>query len=252
VLIPLKDLTRFWDVNSTGVIHVGAHQAEEAEDYLRLGFGNVVWVEAQPDLIEELRNKIAPPSRVIHALVWNKSGIKMNLKVASNGQSSSVFELGTHKESYPHIEVSGFVELTTSRLEDILPQDINYNFLNLDIQGAEFEAMEGLGSLLAKFDYIYTEVNRAQLYRGIKEIEAIDEFLQENDFRRVATVWTDADWGDALYIRVQQPTGFFSSLSLDLKTLLYRVILWYRNGKFTSLLRAIGRRIFRISQSKAP
>lgn len=251
MLIPLRDLIQFWDINSTGVVHVGAHQAEEAEDYLRLGFGNVVWIEAQPDLIEGLRRKISPPSRVIQALVWNKSGMKMNLRVASNGQSSSVFELGTHKESYPHIKVSGIAELTTSRLDDILPKDIKYNFLNLDIQGAEFEAIEGLGSLLAQFDYIYTEVNRAQLYKGIKEIKAIDEYLQGNSFRRVATVWTDADWGDALYIRVQKPMALFSSLSLDLKTLLYRVILWNRNGKLTSFLRAVGRRILRISQNKA-
>ena len=250
MLISFEDLTRFWRVKPIGVVHVGAHQAEEAEDYLRYGFGAVVWIEAQPGLIEELNLKISPPSQVIHALVWNESGVKMNLRLASNGQSSSIFQLGTHKERYPHIEVSGYAELTTSRLEDILPLDINFNFLNLDIQGAEFEAIEGMGSMLAKVDYIYTEVNRAQLYKGIKEIKAIDEFLEEQGFRRVATVWTNADWGDALYIRVPKHSGAFPKLTLGLKTRLYTLLTWSRNGRIPSLIRAGARRIWRISQSK--
>jgi FkbM family methyltransferase len=251
MLIPLKDLTEFWGVRSIGVVHVGAHEAEESEYYQRFGFGNVIWVEAQPDLIEKLKSKIVPPSRVIHALVWNESGVEMQLKLASNGQSTSLFELGTHKESYPNIEVSGFAELTTSRLEDILPLDIDYNFLNLDIQGAEFEAIEGLGSLLLKFDYIYTEVNRAQLYKGIKEITAIDDYLGLQSFQRVATVWTDADWGDALYIRVPEDVSAASRLKLGLKARIYKAILWSRNGRVPALSRSVARRLLKFSQSKA-
>lgn len=230
---------------------MGAHEAEEAHDYERLGFGSVVWIEAQPNLIRKLNLKVAPPSRVIHALVWNQSGVKMNLQVASNGQSSSIFDFGTHKKSYLNIEMNSFIELTTCRLDEILPLDMSFNFLNLDIQGAEFEAMEGLGSRLAKFDYVYTEVNRAQLYKGIKEVGDIDWFLANRGFRRVATVWTKADWGDAFYLRVSQPLTKVAELELRAKTIVFALILWGRKSTILTTVRGALRRFRKPSQSKA-
>ncbi len=49
----------------------------------------------------------------------------------------------------------------TQLLKDILPkyEDIHFNFLNLDIQGAELKALKSMGDYLNNVDYIYTEVN---------------------------------------------------------------------------------------------
>ena len=74
-----------------------------------------------------------------------------------------------------------------------------YNFLNLDIQGAELLALKGFGDLLVGIDYIYTEVNETDIYKDCALIGEIDQYL--SDFERVETAMTEFKWGDALYRR---------------------------------------------------
>ena len=88
-------------------------------------------------------------------------------------------------------------------LKDILPKyDINYNFLNFDIQGAELKALKGMEEYLNKVDYIYTEVNCDYVYKNCALITEIDEYLSQFRLYRVETEWCqDFKWGDAFYIR---------------------------------------------------
>jgi FkbM family methyltransferase len=240
MLISVKDLHEFWRVRPTGVVHVGAHEAEEQDDYEKFGFGPVVWVEAQPLLAQQLRTRIKPPSRVVQALIWDKSGENMPLKLTNNSQSSSVFELGTHEISYPDVKVVSEVMLKTVRLDEILPEDSSLNFLNLDIQGAEYQALKSLGNRLDDFDYIYLEVNGGQVYKGIKQIEDIDRLLGEEGFSRVATFWTQAFWGDALYIRKKLAHTLFGGRSgLVSMTLAYKLLLSWRKNTLIRRLQEI-------------
>ena len=98
MLIPITYLVSWWKISPRGVVHVGAHLAEEAEAYSSHNFGPVLWIEANPTLANSLRESIGPPHEVRQALVWSKSGISKLFKLASNGQSSSIFEFGTHEE----------------------------------------------------------------------------------------------------------------------------------------------------------
>ena len=84
--------------------------------------------------------------------------VKFN--VSNNGQSSSILELGLHKQFHPHVHYVSSFESKTKLLKDIICNyNIEYNFLNLDIQGAELKALKGMEEYLNKFDYIYIEVN---------------------------------------------------------------------------------------------
>jgi FkbM family methyltransferase len=238
MLISVKDLHEFWRVRPTGVVHVGAHAAEEQDDYEKFGFGPVVWVEAQPLLVEQLRTRIKPPSKVVQALIWDKSGEDMPLKITNNSQSSSVFELGTHEIDYPDVKVVSEVMLKTVRLDEIIPDDSSFNFLNLDIQGAEYQALKSLGNRLDEFDYIYLEVNGGQVYKGIKQVEDIDRFLGEEGFSRVATFWTEAFWGDAFYIRKKlADTLFRGRFGIVAMTLVYKLLLSWRKSTLIRRLR---------------
>jgi FkbM family methyltransferase len=201
MLIPISHLKGYWKLEIRGTLHVGAHLGEERGDYRDFGFEPVVWIEAQTELVNSLKSRVSEPSRVIQALVWNTDGEELSFKLTNNGQSSSVFDFGSHKHHYPDIKVEQSQTLLSSRLETILPSNLSLNFLNLDIQGAEYQALEGLGDMLSKFDYVYSEVNRAQLYTGIKQIKEIDSYLESFGFVRVATFWTNAGWGDALYLK---------------------------------------------------
>jgi len=226
MLIPISHLKGYWKIEPRGTLHVGAHLGEEQSDYSDFGFEPVVWIEAQAELVTSLKSRVSEPSRVIQALVWNTDGDELSFKLASNGQSSSVFDFGSHKNQYPDIKVEKSQILLSSRLETILPDNLNLNFLNLDIQGAEYEALEGLGELLSEFDYVYAEVNRAQLYSGIRLVKEIDNYLLGFGFVRAATCWTNAGWGDALYLKKDWAiTTFRSPMKFKIRVGIYWIWL---------------------------
>lgn len=201
MLITLDSLIKRYNLDIKGVLHVGAHLAEESDDYIAAGIDSVVWIEGNTELMDELNTSVPPHNIVIEALVGEKQG-QVTFHKANNSQSSSILELGTHKTAHPEVK---YVSSETRVLETL---DILYsrhglsglNFMNLDIQGAELSALKGLSpERLNEFDYIYSEVNRQELYVGCCLVGEIDEFLA--DFQRVETEWTNFGWGDAFYIR---------------------------------------------------
>ena len=127
----------------------------------------------------------------------------VNWNCSNNGQSSSIFNLGLHKIFHPDIHY------VTSEQREAIPlsnfignYDISYNFINLDIQGAELKALKGMESYLNDVDYIYTEVNCDYVYEGCALINEIDEYLLQFNLHRVETTWFgECKWGDAFYIR---------------------------------------------------
>ena len=76
-----------------------------------------------------------------------------------------------------------------------------YNFVNIDIQGYELEALRGMTKQLEYVDYIYTEINTSDVYENCANAADLDRFLGGFGFSRVATKETDQGWGDALYSR---------------------------------------------------
>lgn len=184
------------------VLHVGAHQAEEAEMYEALGAHEVHWVEAQPELCSQLRRKLDPARNFIYnAAVWSKSGVKKELLITNNSLSSSLFSLKSHLEAHPEVEEVRRLEITTSRLDEILPHK-RFDLINVDVQGAELQALHGLGNLVQKTRLIYLEVNKAELYEGIDLVPAVDSFLLGEGFRRIVTLWVPRKgWGEAIYLR---------------------------------------------------
>jgi FkbM family methyltransferase len=200
VLIPAKDLRKFFQVTPGGVLHVGGHLAEEFDSYVENGFGCTIWVEAQPDLVEQIRKKVADAGDlVLQGAAWSETGKILQFNVANNGQSSSLFKMDAHSTYYPEIVELREESVTSVRLDDLLPIGHKFSFINLDIQGAELEALKGLGDRLLDVKWVYSEVNREELYKGIPMIEELDDFLANSGFSRLATVWTKEGWGDALY-----------------------------------------------------
>jgi FkbM family methyltransferase len=195
----------------TKVYHVGAHIGEEAKSYYDNGVTDVCWFEANTQIIPTLQSSINTfdmKQNIVPYALWNKNE-KIKLNISSNLQSSSVFELDKHKEYYPQITYTDSLEVDAFRLDsfiDIWDSPLpfsDFDFINIDTQGAEFAILEGLGKYInmASLLGIYLEVNREHLYKNIPLIDEIDRYLETNGFVRIQTVWTNAGWGDALYIR---------------------------------------------------
>jgi len=203
MLISVDELHNLWNIRPTGVVHVGAHLAEEANEYERLSWVPVIWIEAQAALVGELKKKLDPKiNSVIEAAVWNKSDIELELNVASNSQSTSLLDFGSHETSYPDVTFTNSIKVKTKRLDELLNDYFCPNFINLDLQGVELQALEGLGNLIEKIDYIFVEVNKVEVYKECTLIGALDSFLDQSGFSRATTRWVlGRGWGDALYIR---------------------------------------------------
>ena len=203
MLISVEELARNWSIRPSGVVHVGAHLGEEASAYQEFSWLPVTWLEAQPELAQKLQERLhSPAHRVLQAAVWNVNDLVLNLHVASNSQSSSLLEFGSHSADYPDINFTREIPVESKRLDALIQPSEMPNFINIDIQGVEMQAIEGLGDLIEKIDYIFVEVNRREVYVDCTKVWDLDEYLAHRGFKRVTTRWyLKQGWGDALYIR---------------------------------------------------
>ena len=206
MLIPLKNLVKIWNIHPSGVLHVGPHLAEESSDYDHFEWGyehGIHWVEAQKELADRLMKKFTGTRNTIYeGVVWHTSNEILTFNTSNNSQSSSVYQFGTHSKDYPEVIFQSEHKVSTITISDLIPSSVKFDFINLDIQGAELNALKGLGDRLSEVKWIYTEVNSREVYKGCATITEIDEFLGMNGFLRVSTAWVkEAGWGDALYVR---------------------------------------------------
>ncbi len=202
----IREFVHLHNLRARGVLHVGAHKGEEAEEYLTNGLAaesKIIWVEAQPKLANELTANLNPEfNKVYCGVAWDKTGEKLTFNVTSKSASSSVFNLAEHKKLYPDINVIDQINVTTVRLEELIDRNDKFEFVVLDIQGAELHAIDGLGKRLEQVNWIYTEVSKVELYEGATLFEELEEQLKNKGFIRVFTAWDRrAGWGDALYAR---------------------------------------------------
>lgn len=185
-----------------GIIHVGAHFAEEAEGYGNEGIP-VWWIEADPSLLEYIEEVIKPypEQRLIHALVTDKNRGKRQFNVSNNdGMSSSVLEFGTHAKAHPDTVFVEQLSLPQRTLDSLVAQyEIEANMLVMDIQGAEGLALAGAKNLLPSLDFVMSEVNVKEVYKGCARLKDLDGVLA--GFERVEIVLTAHGWGDALWAR---------------------------------------------------
>ena len=228
MLISVKQLVDKYGIKVSGILHLGAHQAEEAPDYCDIGVTNVIWIEGNPELMPVLCEELKkyPGQKAFNVLISDKEGDEVEFKVANNFQSSSILDLGTHKDHHPGISVHHVLKLKTHRLDKYFDENnisiAGYNFLNIDLQGAELLALRGLGSKLDGFDYIYTEINVGEVYVGCETLYQLDKFLSAQGFHRVELKLTKWQWGDAFYVRKQ--VSFLSTLANQTGAVCYQVM----------------------------
>ena len=198
-----------FNLDPGGVIHVGAHAAQEAADYAAHDLEPVIWFEAIPQLVERANDHLAsfPRQNVLQALLWSEPGLEKEFKIASNDQgSSSVFDFYFHSASYPHIKMNQKINLITTTLDLVLPEQPydaeGFPYLVLDVQGAELEVLKGSRILLKKTDVIMTEVSTRELYKNAPLYGDMIKWLEIEGFTLIADdLNLNLGWGDALFMR---------------------------------------------------
>lgn len=214
MLMTLAGLIDRYDLNITGVVHVGAHLGEEAHDYAQAGIDNVWWIEGNPDIVPALKKHVGPyGQKVVCALVYDRDHADVEFHVTNfESLSSSIFEFGTHRKVSPDVHFVETKNLRSMTLDTIarIHGIAGCNFLNMDLQGAELVALRGARKLLDHIDYVFTEINVDELYKGCARLPEMDAFLGDRGFERVVTQMAGAaspkepgwtGWGDAFYMR---------------------------------------------------
>jgi FkbM family methyltransferase len=208
MLIPFSELFKKYKIQPKGVLHVGASSGQEIAEYYKNGIKATVWIEALRDVYEQLKINISkyPDAIAINQCISDVDGKEVQFNVANNeGQSSSFLEFGTHTKEHPTVKFVNRIKMETIRLDTLIEKyrlDMDkYDFLNIDLQGAELLALKGLGEYLKGFKFLYLECNRAELYKGCPMVEELDEYVKPFGFERVETKWTGNGWGDCVMIK---------------------------------------------------
>ena len=189
-----------------GILHIGAHMCEERALYnsIKIGDNDILWIEAIGEIVAYVK-KINENINIVQAVITDKDDEELSFMITNNKESSSIFNFGTHAIEHPHV-----FEIERRRLKSItlntlfernnIPHD-RFDFINIDIQGAELKALKGAAHILPHIKAIYAEVNEKMLYEGTWLLPELDEYLATFNFKRVITNMTQHGWGDALYIK---------------------------------------------------
>jgi FkbM family methyltransferase len=209
MLIPFSQVLHFLkerNIQIRGILHIGAHECEEKTVYEENGFlsEHIDWVEANPNLVSNMLARGIP----VHNIAVSDKEEIVPFHITNNGQSSSLLELGTHKDLYSWCVVTHTIHVKTQRIDSFLREKNipveNRNFWNLDIQGAELKALKGAGDALQYVDAIYTEVNTDEVYKQCALLPELDSYLETYGFKReMISMWGNDGWGDALYVRIK-------------------------------------------------
>lgn len=205
MLLNFNQILSDFNLKPKNVLHVGAWDGIEAVDYHNAGVEYALFIEAQFDIFSTLLARTAPFGYEALNYCVSDRDEKVNFRVTSNGQSSSILELGTHSVMYPEITVVDEMVMNAKTIENIIfNHNINkeFDFVNMDIQGAELKAIKGMGDVIDHVDAFYLEVNKTEVYKGCALVGDIDKYLTPLGFTRVLTGhWIEDSWTDALYLR---------------------------------------------------
>lgn len=205
MLLSYQSLIRQYNVNVTGVIHVGGHIGEELETYKNANLDNLIIFEPQKHCFDQLCKQAdllgMTKAKFVNKALGNKIG---NVVMTSDptGLCGSILKPKLHLELSPDVIFSVNEEVEISTMDSEIPEDHSYNFLNMDTQGYELEVLKGAKRTLEKIEYIYTEVNQDEVYENNAMIGDLDSFLSDYNMERVATGWHGSQtWGDAFYVK---------------------------------------------------
>jgi FkbM family methyltransferase len=203
MLISLNDLILKYNMDIKGVIHVGAHYGEEISTYLDNNIKEIALFEPLEDNYNILIKNIPDFVDAFNVGLGSVPG-EYDMFVSSNDkQSSSILKPKLHLTHHPDVSFPYSTKIQVNTLDSYI-FDEYYNFINMDVQGYELEVLKGATDTLKHVDYVYCEVNRAEVYENNALVEEIDEFLLGYNMTRVETSWLGQIWGDALYIRGQK------------------------------------------------
>lgn len=202
MLINFTEIVNKYNMNITGIIHIGAHYGEEICDYIANGVSDIILFEPLSDNFNILEKNVKNLNANIvgHQVALGSTPGNATMYVSSNEkQSSSILKPKVHLTHHPNVSFPSTEIVEVKTLDQF--ETSNFNLINMDVQGYELEVLKGASKTLMHIDYVYCEVNRDEVYENNAFIGQIDEYLSQYNLVRVETDWGGKIWGDALYVK---------------------------------------------------
>jgi FkbM family methyltransferase len=217
--IDLQPIFDKYNIHPKGVVHVGAHWAEEHEDYMKWGIERFVYIEPCEKAFDILRKKfgVFGNGDIINigddifgikmfkcaCGSFEKENAPMYVSHQNQGQSNSLLRPELHLLQHPEVVFNDAEVIKLVTLDSIPIDKQKYDMLVMDVQGYEGEVLKGAEDTLRNINIIYSEINRGQTYSMNMEVDELDELLAREGFIRVETFWPSENltWGDAVYIK---------------------------------------------------
>jgi FkbM family methyltransferase len=159
-------------VPANGVVHVGAHQAQERDVYRECGFKRKIWVEPHPDLAARLRQS---GLEVAECAIVRRPG-PVTLHVTGWDQQSSVLR----PTRYP---VTSTLTVDGRRLDQL--DTAGCNLLVVDVQGAELSVLRS--GPLNQFNMIIVECSTVARYKRAPTPDQVIGWLMYRRYKLVAS-----------------------------------------------------------------
>lgn len=207
MLFNLSQLIKKYDMQITGVVHIGANLGQELESYRDNNIKNIILIEPLIEVFNQLLEKTSNYSdlniTLFNVALGNESGQAIMNVSNYNGMSSSLLEPELHLELHPDVTFDTQETVRIERLDNLIYGRSSYNMINIDVQGFELEVFKGATESLSTIKYINAEVSKEYVYSKNGLIGELDQFLSTYNFERVETQWAGGwlPWGDAFYIK---------------------------------------------------
>lgn len=199
-----------------GIIHVGAHMGQEVSSYLDHGYENVFLIEANPNLISPLKQRFVANTKIKifeGAISDQDEQTELMIHTSRSGsvEAASLLSLKDFKKIVPTLHTPQTVSVSSYRLDSLVERKLLdptlYNFLILDIQGAELLALKGAKEILKTMDAVQVEVGVIEMYEKQALEDEITSHLTSLGFEKIHSVYHELydatsrfpAWGEILF-----------------------------------------------------
>jgi len=125
-----------------------------------------ICVEANPDLIPKLKQN-RPNSKIIHSAVWHKTDL-VNFEIPINDVKntkghllSRISNIERNPKTFKKGTITKNVQVQARSITDIVKENLEYpyviDYMSLDIEGAEIEALKGIDFSLITIKFMTIE-----------------------------------------------------------------------------------------------
>ena len=205
VVPTIEHRTTLLALNPLTVIDVGANRGQFSI-FSRFTWpdSKIIAFEPQPDQAETWKKLNIDNSHLIEIALGAKSS-QAQLYIASRKDSSSLLPLGENQKTLFRMDEVGTINVDVKRLDQVLqPEDLTGpTLMKIDVQGFEYEVLEGATGLFPYIDFLYLELSVVELYVGQTLYNEVKAFLAGHGFEELRKNAEDNVQFDVVFRRKQ-------------------------------------------------